>query len=239
MVPKSIHQSNKITKMGIHRKEQIPHDISPSYALQFLKEGNFRFINNLKINRDLLEQVNETQTGQWPFAAILSCMDSRTSAELIFDQGLGDIFSIRIAGNIVSPGILGSLEFATAIAGSKLILVLGHTNCGAIKGACDNVQFGHLTGLIQNIRPSVEAESTVKENRNSLNTEFVDSVAKLNVHHSVEQILNQSDVIRELVSKGEVGIVPAMYNVATGVVSFYQGQGPLEPASNESVAQNA
>jgi len=207
--------------MGIHVHDTIPQDITPTGALQRLKEGNFRFINNLKLNRDLLEQVNDTKDGQWPFAAILSCMDSRTSAELIFDQGLGDIFSIRIAGNVVTPGILGSLEYATAVAGSKLILVLGHTGCGAIKGACDDVQFGNLTSLLQKIRPSVESEKTVENNRTSQNAEFVNSVAALNVHNSVNQILNHSEVIRELVRDGKVDIVPAMYNVATGQVSFY------------------
>ncbi len=208
--------------MAQHDFNTLPHDITPSVALQHLKEGNFRFVNNLKLNRDLLEQVNATKDGQWPFAAILSCIDSRTSAELIFDQGLGDIFSIRIAGNIISPGILGSLEFATAVAGSKLILVLGHTNCGAIKGACDNVQLGHLSGLLEKIKPAVEQENTVNENRTSKNVEFVDKVATLNAFHSAEQILEQSSIIRELVNKGEVGIAAGMYNVATGRVEFYE-----------------
>ncbi|RYY24361.1 MAG: carbonic anhydrase [Chitinophagaceae bacterium] len=220
-----------------HRKEAIPHNLTPAEALQFLKEGNFRFLNNLKINRDFLEQVNELKDGQWPFAAILSCMDSRTSAELIFDQGLGDIFSIRIAGNIISPGILGSLEYATAVAGSKVILVLGHTNCGAIKGACDDVRFGHLTGLLEHIKPAVEQEKSIKENRNSMNTEFVDSVARINVHNSAREILEKSDVIRELVLKGEVGLVPAMYNVSTGMVEFFENDSVLtkeERAAAES-----
>jgi carbonic anhydrase len=202
----------------------------PSEALQYLKEGNFRFVNNLKMNRDLLEQVNETKDGQWPFAAILSCMDSRTSAELIFDQGLGDIFSIRIAGNVITPGILGSLEYATAVAGSKLILVLGHTNCGAIKGACDDVKFGHLTQLLDQIKPAVEQEKKTKADRTSGNPDFVDSVAKINVHNSAKEILERSEAIREMVMKGELGLVPAMYNIATGMVEFYE---------NDSVSRNA
>jgi len=217
--------------MYTHRNGSIPHNLTPDEALRYLKEGNFRFINNLKLNRNLLEQVNETKDGQWPFAAILSCMDSRTSAELIFDQGLGDIFSIRIAGNIISPGILGSLEYATAVAGSKLILVLGHTSCGAIKGACDGVRFGHLTGLLEQIRPAVDQENKVKENRNSMNPVFVDAVAKINTHNSARQILEKSEVIRELVLKGEVGIVPAMYNVATGVVEFYENDSVTSKAA--------
>ena len=207
--------------MGIHVHDTVSKDITPQAALQRLKEGNFRFINNLKMNRDLLEQVNDTKDGQWPFAAILSCMDSRTSAELIFDQGLGDVFSIRIAGNVITPGILGSLEYATAVVGSKLILVLGHTGCGAIKGACDDVQFGHITSLLQKIKPSVQSEDTIKADRTSSNPEFVDAVAKLNVHNSVNQIINHSEVIRNMVAEGKLAIVPAMYNVATGHVSFY------------------
>lgn len=207
--------------MGEHVYDTISKDLTPQGALQRLKEGNFRFINNLKMNRDLLEQVNDTKYEQSPFAAILSCMDSRTSAELIFDQGLGDIFSIRIAGNIISPGILGSLEYATAVAGSKLILVLGHTGCGAIKGACDDVQFGNLTSLLEKIKPSVQSEDTITHDRTSNNPDFVNAVAKLNVHNSVNQIVNYSQVIRELLSAGKVAIIPAMYDVATGHVTFY------------------
>jgi len=220
--------------MGIHVHDSISKDITPQDALQRLKDGNFRFINNLKMNRDLLEQVNDTKDGQWPFAAILSCMDSRTSAELLFDQGLGDIFSIRIAGNIISPGILGSLEFATAAAGSKLILVLGHTACGAIKGACDDVQFGHLTSLLQKIKPAVQSEDTVKDDRTSKNPEFVNAVAKLNVHNSVNQIINHSEVIRNLVAEGKVAIVPAMYDVSTGYVTFYDEDIFLEDHKNRA-----
>ena len=135
---------------------------SPQEALELLREGNYRFLNNLESNRDLLQQINETRDGQFPFAAILSCIDSRTSAELIFDQGLGDIFSIRIAGNVVNDDILGSMEFACKIAGSKLIVVLGHTKCGAITGACDNVQMGNLSTLLNKIQPSVYYERTTK-----------------------------------------------------------------------------
>ena len=207
--------------MGIHVHDTIPHDITPEGAIKRLKEGNFRFVNNLKLNRDLLEQVNDTKDGQWPFAAILSCMDSRTSAELIFDQGLGDIFSIRIAGNIISPGILGSLEYATAVAGSRLILVLGHTSCGAIKGACDNVQLGNLTSLIKKIRPAVEAETESRNGGDSSDADYLNAVARRNVHNSVAQIIAQSEVIRDLVSAGKLALVPAMYDVSTGYVSFF------------------
>lgn len=208
--------------MKSEQRQSIPHDITPAMALQELKEGNFRFMNNLRRNRDLLQMVNETKDDQWPFAAILSCMDSRTSAELIFDQGLGDIFSIRIAGNIISEGILGSLEYATAVAGSKLILVLGHTNCGAIKGACDQVKMGNLTSLIERILPAVAQEKTFTENRTSKNAAFVDAVSELNVKNGVQEILKKSDVIRNLVEQEKLSLIPALYDVSTGKVNFLE-----------------
>ncbi|WP_276132529.1 carbonic anhydrase [Polluticoccus soli] len=208
--------------MRQHEHKILPQDVSPAEALATLKEGNFRFINNLKLNRDLLEQMNDTKDGQWPFAAILSCMDSRTSAELIFDLGLGDIFSIRIAGNIISENTLGSLEYATAVVGSRLIVVLGHTNCGAVKGACDDVQLGHITNLLEKIKPAVANETTVTDNRTGGNQHFVNEVAKINAVESVRQIVEKSDIIRNLVNDGRVGIVPAMYDVATGKVTFYE-----------------
>ena len=140
--------------MKAHNRESQA-NMTPKKALEYLREGNKRFMNNLMSNRDLLQQANETVNGQWPFATILSCIDSRTSAELIFDQGLGDIFSVRIAGNIVNTDILGSMEFACKVAGSKLIVVLGHTKCGAVKGACDHVEMGNLTELLLKIQPAV------------------------------------------------------------------------------------
>ena len=170
--------------MKSHTKE-TQSTITPLKALQFLKDGNERFIQNLKFNRNLLEQVNDTRDGQWPFAVILSCIDSRTSAALIFDQGLGDIFSVRIAGNIVNDDILGSMEFGCKVAGAKIIVVLGHTKCGAVKGACDNVEFGNLTGLIAKIKPAVDGELTTVDNRNSGNASFVENVAALNVSLSL------------------------------------------------------
>jgi len=215
----------------------IPADISPAMALKRLKEGNFRFINNFQDNKDLLRMVNVTRNGQWPFAAILSCMDSRTSAELIFDQGLGDIFSVRIAGNVITDDVLGSLEYATAVAGSKLIVVLGHSNCGAIKGACDGVELGHLTALLARVHPAVMMEESVKENRNSSNNEFVQAVARLNVRHSAHLILQHSPVISALVEKGSTGIVPAMYDVSTGKVSFLMEDSTFVSAQT-GVAEN-
>jgi carbonic anhydrase len=202
-------------------------DMTPELALELLKEGNARFINGLSANRDLLRKVQETKDGQKPFAAILSCMDSRAPAELIFDQGIGDIFNIRIAGNVISPYVLGSLEYAIAVAGSKLILVMGHTNCGAIKGACDNVKMGNLTHLLDQIQDSVKKESSVLEDRNGSNIEFVNKVSKLNVHHSISQMLDRSEVIGEHVEQGKISIVAAMYDIATGQVAF---EHVLQPA---------
>jgi carbonic anhydrase len=178
-------------------------------------------VQNLKVNRNLLHQVNETRDGQWPFAVILSCIDSRTSAELIFDQGLGDIFSIRIAGNVINDDILGSMEFACKVAGSKFILVLGHTKCGAIKGACDQARMGHLSTLLSKIDPAISEETTTKENRTAGNAAFVENVARLNVKRSVQEILNRSGIIREMVEIGEIGIAGAMYDVGSGKVEIY------------------
>jgi carbonic anhydrase len=195
--------------------------ITPMMALEILKEGNKRFINNLKINRNLLQQVNETVDGQHPFAVILSCIDSRTSAELIFDQGLGDIFSVRIAGNIVNEDILGSMEFGCKVAGAKIIVVLGHTKCGAIKGACDHVEMGNLTVLLTKIRPAVDDELETKENRNSDNETFVENVAIINIKRTVKAITERSTILKEMVEKGEIGVIAGIYDISTGAVTFY------------------
>lgn len=194
--------------------------LSPDTALQILKEGNERFMNNLKANRNLLQQVNETAEGQYPFATILSCIDSRTSAEIIFDQGLGDIFSIRIAGNILNEDILGSMEFATKLAGTKIIVVLGHTRCGAITAACNHLEFGNLSHLLHKIQPAIERETTISENRTGNNLEFVNLVAVRNVELTIEQIRSQSSIIRELEQSGSIRMVGAVYEVETGKVTF-------------------
>jgi len=203
------------------QSKETQSQLTPALALQILKEGNDRFIKNLKANRNLLQQVNETSDGQHPFAVILSCIDSRTSAELIFDQGLGDIFSVRIAGNILNEDILGSMEFACKVAGAKVIAVLGHTRCGAVKGACDHVEMGNLTALLTKIRPAVEEEKTITVNRNSNNPEFVEKVATINVHRTVSAIMERSAIINEMVKTGQVGLVGGMYDVETGKVNFY------------------
>ncbi|OQD44361.1 carbonic anhydrase [Croceivirga radicis] len=197
--------------------------MTPEKAIDFLKEGNQRFQANLKANRNLLEQVNDTKDGQFPFATILSCIDSRVSAELVFDQGLGDIFSVRIAGNFVNQDILGSMEFACKLAGTKAIVVLGHTSCGAVKGACDHARMGNLTALINKIEPAVFAvkEPKEEEKRNSKNLEFVDAVSKKNVELTLENIRSQSVILKEMEEKGEIKIVGAMYDIASGEVEFY------------------
>ena len=195
--------------------------ITPLMALELLKDGNKRFVNNLKVNRNLLQQANETSDGQHPFAVILSCIDSRTSAELIFDQGLGDVFSVRIAGNIINEDILGSMEFGCKVAGSKIIVVLGHTKCGAVKGACDHVEMGNLTALLSKIRPAVDDEETITQNRNSNNAEFVEKVSVINVKRTVKSILQRSPILKEMIEKGEIGIVGGTHDITTGQVSFF------------------
>ena len=207
--------------MKAHNRESQA-QMTPRKALEFLKEGNKRFMSNLNAHRDLLEQANATIDGQWPFATILSCIDSRTSAELIFDQGLGDIFSVRIAGNIVNTDILGSMEFACKVAGSKLIVVLGHSKCGAVKGACDHVEMGNLTELLSKIQPSVYQENKTVSDRSSKNSEFVENVAQINVKRSVKNIIERSFILEQMVENGEIGIVGAMHNLETGEVTFYK-----------------
>jgi carbonic anhydrase len=201
--------------------KEMQQAITPAMAIDLLKEGNLRFVNNLKVNRNLLQQANETSDGQHPFAVILSCIDSRTSAELIFDQGLGDIFSIRIAGNIINEDILGSMEFGCKIAGSKVIVVLGHSQCGAIKGACDHVEMGNLSALLHKIQPAVNDERTETENRNSGNADFVEKVTALNVHRTVREITERSPILKQMVEDGSLGIIGANHDLATGVVTYF------------------
>lgn len=206
--------------MWAHTKES-QEKITPLLALEYLKEGNLRFVNNLKADRNLLRQVNQTSEGQFPFAAILSCIDSRTSAELIFDQGLGDIFSIRIAGNILNEDILGSMEYACRIAGSRIIVVLGHTKCGAIIGACDNLEMGHITGLVAKIKPAIAREWTITENRNGKNLELVNRVAAINVHYTLDQIRERSQILRDLELSGRIILIGALYDIDNGYVTFF------------------
>ncbi|WP_298488019.1 carbonic anhydrase family protein [uncultured Maribacter sp.] len=208
--------------MKAHTKETQA-AITPNTAIELLKEGNARFIASNNANRDLLDQMKDTASGQYPFATILSCIDSRVSAELIFDQGVGDIFSARVAGNIVNEDILGSIEFACKLAGTKVIVVLGHTACGAVKGACDGAELGNLTILLDKIKPAVNAvkEPTDSNLRNSKNIDFVNNVAAKNVELTIDNIRTKSPVLAEMENNNEIKIVGAMYNISTGSVDFY------------------
>lgn len=207
--------------MKAHTKETQA-AISPDQAIQLLKEGNERFVANKKANRDLLDQVKDTASGQYPFATILSCIDSRVSAELIFDQGVGDIFSARVAGNIVNEDLLGSVEFACKLAGTKVFVVLGHTACGAVKGACDDAKMGNLTALLHKIKPAVRAvkEPSDRNLRNSKNIDFVNDVVTKNVELTIEDTRSLSPVLKEMEDNGEIKIIGAIYDISNGKVTF-------------------
>lgn len=203
-----------------HHKGTDRSTLTPQLAVEFLKEGNQRFINNLSLNRDLTLELSETAEGQWPFAAVLSCSDSRLATELIFDQGLGDIFSVRLAGNIASQQAIASIEYSCKVLGSKVIVVLGHTNCGAVKAACDGVEMGHIGSLTAMITPAIDMEKT-ETDRTSSNKKFLKTVLHNNVHHQISNIVSQSEILREMVEKGELGIIGGIYDIATGVVEFF------------------
>lgn len=215
--------------------KETQHDLTPKKALEILMDGNERFVSNLRMNRNLLQQVNETSDGQFPFAVILSCIDSRTSAELIFDQGLGDIFSVRIAGNVLNEDILGSMEFACQVAGSKLVMVLGHSKCGAVKGACSHVEMGNLTGLLEKIQPSVE--KIQQEKGDSISKEqFIEEVAVDNVLRHMDEVLEQSSVLRKLYKDGKIGIVGAMYSVDSGEVEVVKQMFDSNAAASQAAS---
>jgi carbonic anhydrase len=198
--------------------------LTPKKVLQLLKVGNERFLNNLHLHRNLLQLVNDTAEQQFPLATVLSCSDSRVPTELVFDQSLGDIFSIRLAGNIASTNAIASMEFACKVLKSKLIVVLGHTNCGAIKGACDNIHMGNLAHLLDHIKPAVARETETVRDRTSHNKTFVSKVARLNINYQIEEILKQSEILREMIHHQEIGLIGAQYDVHTGKVTFYDEQ---------------
>ena len=207
--------------MKAHTK-QTQEAMSPDAALKALKDGNKRFVTSTQVSRDLMQQVADTSTGQYPFATVLHCIDSRVSAELVFDQGIGDLFSIRIAGNFVNEDILGSMEFATKLAGTKVVVILGHTACGAVKGACDHAKLGNLTGMLEKIAPAV---SQVKDPadaslRTSSNIDFVNRVAVKNVHMAIDNLRAMSPVLKEMEAAGEIKVVGAMYHIENGQVVF-------------------
>ena len=197
--------------------KQSQTEITPKYALEILKQGNWRFEQNVKSQRDLKAQVKDTQEGQYPFAAILSCIDSRVPAELVFDQGIGDIFSVRVAGNIVNEDILGSLEYSCKVAGSKIIVVLGHSKCGAVTAACNNVKMGNITSLLQKIKVPKE----IIDN-NEIDQQSIELVSIENVKASVERIRNESPILSEMENSQEIKIIGAMYDVSKGRITFYE-----------------
>ena len=196
--------------------------LSPKEAIELLKEGNNRFVNREMRERDLMAQVEATASGQFPFACVVGCIDSRVPVTSVFDQGIGSLFVATVAGNIINEDILGSLEFGCAVAGSKAVVVLGHTSCGAVKGACDHVELGNLTSLLSKINASVmeTTEPSDASIRNSSNIGFVNQVAENNVRRSVQNIRIKSNVLRRLEEEGKIAIVGAMYNVDSGIVSF-------------------
>jgi carbonic anhydrase len=203
--------------MKKHSKEYLQ-NLTPYQGYELLVDGNNRFMSNLNSDHDHLEMIDETREGQYPFAVILSCMDSRTSVELIFDQGLGDLFSIRVAGNIVNNDILASIEYAIKYVGSKVLMVLGHTECGAIKSARQGVADGHITDLLKRIQPSI-SKALLKDDKDFL---LDDKVAYANVENSLEEILNRSEIVKDMFKKGQIGIVGAVYNIENGKVDFFK-----------------
>ena len=199
--------------------------MTPDEALARLKEGNRRFVNGQSLRRDYLAQMQATSSGQYPFAAVLACIDSRSSPEIVFDQGIGDLFVARVAGNYAEPGIVGSIEFATKVAGAKLVVVMGHTECGAIKGACDDVKLGNLTTVIQSLRPAVDDVKEVEEDRTSKNKKFVLLVTEANIRRTVAKLRSDSPILRELEQSGQIKIIGAMHDISTGQVSYFDWDG--------------
>ena len=202
--------------------QKVQAAITPDKAIEMLKQGNERFVNGQTVKRDMLAQVKQTSEGQFPYAAVVSCLDSRIPPAIVFDQGIGDLFVARVAGNFVNDDILGSLEFATKLAGAKLIVVMGHTECGAVKGACDGAQLGLLTATLANIKPAVEEVRGDYTPRSSKNTKFVQAVAEMNVQLTMQKLRERSVVLREMLDKGEISMVGAMYDVSTGKVTFWK-----------------
>lgn len=214
--------------MRKHSKEYLE-NLTPYKCYEILVEGNKRFVNNLNADHDHLEMINETREGQYPFAVILSCMDSRTSVELIFDQGLGDLFSVRVAGNIVNNDILASIEYAVKYVGSKILVVLGHTECGAIKSAKQGVKDGHITDLLKRIQPSI-SKAMLKDDKEHI---FHDNVAYANVENSLEEILTRSEIVKQMFEKGDIGIVGGVYNIENGEVDFFKNLTKMKKADKQ------
>ena len=199
--------------------KQIQDNLTSTDALKILIEGNDRFTNNVRAERNLQDQVLETSNGQFPFAVILSCIDSRVPAELVFDQGIGDIFSVRVAGNIVNEDILGSIEYSCKVAGAKIVVVMGHTKCGAVTAACKNVELGNITALLNKIKPVVEI---IKTERGVLDDDAIEVVSLINVQFSIDQIRKESPILSEMEINNEIKIIGALYNVSNGKVEFFK-----------------
>jgi carbonic anhydrase len=195
--------------------------MTPQQALAELKAGNERFVTGTPLHRDFPAHIQATSSGQYPIAVVLSCLDSRQPIEIVLDQGIGDIFSARVAGNVMNDDILGSMEFACKVAGAKIIAVIGHNNCGAVKGAIDNVQLGNLTGLLGKIKPAEDAVPTSVTPRDSKNLGFVDQVSEANVRLVMQQIRERSPVLKEMIDEGQIGLVGGMYDLETGQVKFF------------------
>ena len=191
-------------------------NLTPKDAHNILVEGNKRFVQNLKAQRNLQDQVLETSKGQYPFAVILSCIDSRVPAELVFDQGIGDIFSVRVAGNIVNEDVLGSMEYACKVAGSKIVVVMGHSKCGAVTAACNHVEMGNITALLSKIKPAISTEM-----KGEVTEEAIEETAVRNVKLSIERIRNESPILADMEKEGQIEIVGAMYDVSNGQVEFF------------------
>ena len=207
---------------GAALTREVQASITPDKAIEMLRQGNQRFASGQTTGRDFLAQVKQTSGGQFPFAAIVSCLDSRVPPEIVFDRGIGDLFVARVAGNFVNDDILGSLEYAARVAGAKLIVIMGHTECGAVKGACDSAQLGLLTATLANINPAVNSVQGNYEPRSSKNTDFVQAVAEKNVELTMGKLRDRSVVLRGMLDKGEIGMVGAMYDVSTGKVEFFK-----------------
>jgi carbonic anhydrase len=198
--------------------KEIQDNLTPKDAHNILVAGNSRFTQNLKAQRNLQDQVFETSKGQFPFAAILSCIDSRVPAEVVFDQGIGDVFSVRVAGNIINEDVLGSLEYSCKVAGSKIVVVMGHTKCGAVNAACNNIELGNITALLDKIKPAVDA---IRKGKVEMNEDSIEKVGVLNVHLAIDRIRQESPILAEMEKKGEIEIVGATYNVSDGEVNFF------------------
>ena len=196
--------------------------MTPQQALAELKAGNARFVSGHPLKRDLQADVKATASGQYPIAVVLSCLDSRKPIEIVLDQGVGDIFSARVAGNVSNEDILGSMEFGCKVSGAKLIAVLGHTSCGAVKGAIDGVELGNLTGLLDKIKPAISQVPSEVQPRNTKNPDFVDKVAEANVRLVMQQIRERSGILREMLDQGQIGLAGGMYDLSTGEIHFFE-----------------